>query len=210
MRETLKGLLVIAVEQAVAAPYCSSRLADAGARVIKVERPEGDFARGYDRVVHGESAYFVWLNRGKESIALDLKDDGDRLTFERLLGSADVIVENFRPGTMEKLGYGWESLHERYPKLIYAAVSGFGHSGPHSQRPAYDMVVQAMGGIMSITGEPGGESMKVGVAIVDLMCGMYASVAILGALRHRDQGGGGQYIDLALLDTHAAWLINVA
>src|ERR671924_1240508 len=149
----LSGIVVVDLSRILAGPYCTLLMAEMGARVIKVEPPKGgDDARAYGPFVKGKSTYFASVNRGKESIALDLKSEGDRAIFEKVLAKADVIVENFRPGTMEKLGYGWDTLHKKYPKLIYAAASGFGHSGPDSLRPAYDMVVQGMGGIMSITG----------------------------------------------------------
>ena len=152
----LSGITVVDLSRILAGPYCTFLMAELGARVIKVEPPgKGDDAREYGPFRNGVSTYFSSVNRGKESIALDLKSEADRRVFEALLGKADVVVENFRPGTMEKLGYGWETLHARYPKLIYASASGFGHTGPNSRDPAYDMVVQGLGGIMSITGEPG-------------------------------------------------------
>ena len=160
----LSGTTIIDLTRVLAGPYCTMVLADLGARVIKVEAPgRGDDARHIGPFVDGgRSAYFMSLNRGKESIALDLKSDDDRTIFERLVARADVLIENFRPGTMAKLGYGWASLHERYPRLIYAAVSGFGQTGPYRARPAYDMVVQAMGGIMSLTGHAGSPPTRVG------------------------------------------------
>ena len=152
----LAGIVVVDLTRVLAGPYCTMQLVDLGARVIKVERPDGgDDARHIGPFVGGKSAYFGSLNRGKQSIALDLKAAPDRAIFEKLLARADVLVENFRPGTMEKLGFGWEDLQPRFPRLIYAAVSGFGHTGPYSHRPAYDIVVQGMGGIMSLTGQPG-------------------------------------------------------
>src|SRR5262252_1545086 len=165
----LSGVTVVDLSRILAGPYCTHLMAEMGARVIKVEPPKGgDDARAYGPFVHGKSTYFASVNRGKESIALDLKKDSDRAIFDKLLAKADVIVENFRPGTMDKLGYGWESLHAKYPKLIYASASGFGHSGPHSKDPAYDMVVQGLGGVMSITGHPGGAPARVGMSIGDI------------------------------------------
>jgi crotonobetainyl-CoA:carnitine CoA-transferase CaiB-like acyl-CoA transferase len=205
----LSGIVVIDLSRILAGPYCTLLMAEMGARVIKVEPPKGgDDARAYGPFVNGKSTYFASVNRGKESIALDLKAEADRKIFKKLLEKADVVVENFRPGTMEKLGFGWDTLHKKYPKLIYASASGFGHTGPNSRDPAYDMVVQGMGGIMSITGPDRGEPAKVGVGIADVMTGMYSNIAILSALRHRDATGQGQHIDIGMLDTHVAWLAN--
>src|ERR1700743_133745 len=171
-RGPLSGITVVDLSRILAGPYCTMLMAEMGARVIKVEPPKtGDDARAYGPFIKEHSAYFASVNRGKESIALDLKADADKRIFEKLLEKADVIVENFRPGTMEKLGYGWETLHARYPKLIYACASGFGHTGPNSRDPAYDMVVQGMGGVMSITGPVGGEPVRVGMSIGDIGAG---------------------------------------
>ena len=184
-------------------------MAELGARVIKVEAPKtGDDARAYGPFLKGKSAYFMSVNRGKDSIALNLKDKGDRATFEKLLEKADVIVENFRPGTMEKLGYGWEQLHAKYPKLIYAAASGFGHSGPDSLRPAYDMVVQGMGGIMSITGTPGGPPVRIGMSIGDIGAGLYTCIGVNSALYHRAQTGQATKVDIGMFDCQLALLEN--
>ncbi|MCP4701177.1 MAG: CoA transferase [Gammaproteobacteria bacterium] len=205
----LSDLLVIDLTRVLAGPYCTMVLADLGARVVKVETPNGgDDARRFGPFIKSKSAYFMSLNRGKESIALDLKADEDRARFEKLLAQADVLVENYRPGVMEKLGYGWETLHERYPRLIYAAVSGFGHSGPYSRRPAYDMVIQAMGGIMSITGEPNGEPVRAGTSIGDITAGLFAVIGIQAALYHRQTAGTGMKTDVAMLDCQAAILEN--
>jgi len=205
----LSGILVIDLTRVLAGPYCTMVLADLGARVIKVEAPgTGDDSRGYGPFVQGKSAYFMALNRGKESIALDLKAPADRAVFERLLGRADVLVENFRPGAMERLGFGWESLHARFPRLIYAAASGFGHTGPYAPKPAYDMVVQAMGGIMSITGHPGGPPTRVGASIGDITAGLFTAIGISSALYHRAQSGTGMKIDVAMLDCQVAILEN--
>jgi len=203
------GVTVIDLTRVLAGPFSTMILSDLGARVIKVETPgTGDDAREYGPFVNGKSAYFVSVNRGKESIALNLKDDGDRTVFERLLETADIVVENYRPGTMEKLGYGWEDLHAKYPRLIYAACSGFGHTGPHSKRPAYDMVVQAMGGIMSITGQPGGEPTRVGASIGDLGAGLYTTIAMVTALYDRERTGEGRKVDVGMLDCQIALCEN--
>ena len=197
----LAGITVIDMTRVLAGPFCTLMLAELGARVIKVETPgSGDDARAYGPFINGKSVYFVSVNRGKESIALDLKDEGDREIFEKLLAKADVVVENYRPGTMEKLGYGWEDLHRRHPRLIYAACSGFGHSGPHSRRPAYDMVVQAMGGIMSITGQPGAPPTRVGMSIGDIAAGLFTAIGVNAALYDRQMTGEARKIDVAMLD----------
>jgi len=203
------GVTVIDLTRVLAGPFSTMILSDLGARVIKVETPgTGDDAREYGPFVNGKSAYFVSVNRGKESIALNLKDDADRVIFEKLLDTADIIVENYRPGTMEKLGYGWEDLHAKYPKLIYAACSGFGHTGPHSKRPAYDMVVQAMGGIMSITGQPGGEPTRVGMSIGDIGAGLYTTIGMVTALYDRERTGQGRKLDIGMLDCQIAFCEN--
>lgn len=205
----LAGLVVVDLTRVLAGPYATMILADLGARVIKVEAPgTGDDARHFGPFVNGKSGYFMSINRGKESIALDLKDDGDRATFERLLDGADIVVENFRPGTMEKLGYGWDTLHARWPGLIYAAISGFGHSGPYTKRPAYDLVVQAMGGIMSITGQPGGEPTRVGSATGDITAGLFGTIGILAAVTDRAATGEGRMVDVGMFDSQVAILEN--
>jgi CoA:oxalate CoA-transferase len=205
----LSGLLVIDMTRVLAGPYCTMVLADLGARVIKVETPEtGDDSRHIGPFIDGKSAYFMSLNRGKESIALDLKADADRAIFEDLLARADILVENYRPGVMDKLGYGWETLHARFPRLIYAAASGFGHTGPYRSRPAYDMVVQGMGGIMSITGHPGGPPTRVGTSVGDITAGLFATIGINAALYHRTSTGLGMQIDVAMLDCQIAILEN--
>ncbi len=203
------GVTVIDLTRVLAGPFSTMILADLGARVIKVETPgSGDDAREYGPFVNGKSAYFVSVNRGKESIALNLKDETDRAAFEKLLSIADIVVENYRPGTMEKLGYGWEDLHAKFPKLIYAACSGFGHTGPHSKRPAYDMVVQAMGGIMSITGQPGGDPTRVGMSIGDIGAGLYTTIGMVTALYDRERTGEGRKIDIGMLDCQIALCEN--
>ncbi len=205
----LSGITVVDLTRVLAGPYCTMVLADLGARVIKVEAPGvGDDARHIGPFVNGKSAYFMSLNRGKESIALDLKEDGGRAVFEDLLEGADVVVENFRPGTMERLGYGWPALHERYPRLIHAAASGFGQTGPYSRRPAYDLVVQAMGGIMSLTGEDGGAPVRVGTSIGDIAAGLFTAIGINAALFHRHATGRGMMVDVAMLDCQVAMLEN--
>jgi itaconate CoA-transferase len=201
----LSGLLVVTLEQAVAAPMCSCRLADAGARVIKIERPEGDFARGYDHLVHGESAYFVWLNRGKESVALDLARSDDRLLLEAMLARADVFVQNLKPGAAAKLGFPIERLRERYPRLIICSISGYGESGPYAQRKAYDLLIQAESGLASVTGSPG-EPSRVGVSVVDIATGMNAYEAILEALLLRARKGEGAALSIAMFDAMADWM----
>src|SRR5690349_13045802 len=205
----LSGITIIDLSRILAGPYCTLLLAELGARVIKVETPgSGDDARQYGPFKGGKSTYFASINRGKESIALDLKSKADRDIFERLLDKADVLVENFRPGTMERLGYGWDTLHPRYPRLIYAAASGFGHTGPYSHYPSYDMVVQGLGGIMSITGTPGGDLVRVGTSIGDLGGGLYATIALNAALYHREKTGEATKIDVALFDCQLALLEN--
>ncbi|HEY4470667.1 MAG TPA: CoA transferase [Stellaceae bacterium] len=205
----LSGITIVDLSRILAGPYCTLLLAELGARVIKVEVPKtGDDARQYGPFKGGKSTYFASVNRGKESIALDLKAPGDREIFERLLDKADAVVENFRPGTMEKLGYGWEALHPRYPRLVYAAASGFGHTGPYSHYPSYDMVVQGLGGIMSITGVPDGPLVRVGTSIGDLAGGLYTAVALNAALMHRERTGEATKVDVALFDCQLALLEN--
>ncbi|WP_289294729.1 CaiB/BaiF CoA-transferase family protein [uncultured Reyranella sp.] len=205
----LSGILVIDLSRILAGPYCTLLMAEMGARVIKVEPPKGgDDARAYGPFVNGKSAYFASVNRGKESIALDLKADADRKIFEKLLEKADVVVENFRPGTMEKLGYGWETLHAKYPQLIYASASGFGHTGPNSKDPAYDMVMQGQGGIMSITGNEGQPPSRVGMSIGDIGAGLYTAVAVNAAIVHRLKTGESTKVDIAMFDCQLALLEN--
>ena len=205
----LSGVTVIDLSRILAGPYCTMMMAELGARVIKVEPPKGgDDARAYGPFIEGRSMYFASVNRGKESIALDLKLDADRSIFEKLLSKADVVVENFRPGTMEKLGYGWEQLHPKYPRLIYASASGFGHTGPNSKDPAYDMVVQGMGGIMSVTGYPEVPPARVGMSIGDIGAGLYTAVAVNAALLHRFRTGESTKVDIAMFDCQIALLEN--
>jgi formyl-CoA transferase len=201
----LEGLLVVSVEQAVAAPQCTCRLADAGARVIKVERPEGDFARRYDGLVHGESAYFVWLNRGKQSVVLDLAKPDDKALLEAMLAKADVFVQNLKPGALAKLGFPFERLRRDYPRLICCSISGYGESGPYAQRKAYDMLIQAESGLASITGGPEAPA-RAGVSVVDIAAGMNAYEAILEALLTRARTGEGATIAISMFDAMADWM----
>ncbi len=208
-RGPLSDITVVDLSRILAGPYCTFLMAEMGARVIKVEPPgKGDDAREYGPFREGKSTYFSSINRGKESIALDLKAPADKRIFERLLERADVLVENFRPGTMEKFGYGWETLHRRYPRLIYAAASGFGHSGPNSRDPAYDMVMQGLGGMMSITGQPGQPPVRVGMSIGDIGAGLYTAVAVNAALLHRERSGEATKVDIAMFDCQLALLEN--
>jgi len=201
----LEGLLVVSLEQAVAAPTCTCRMADAGARVIKIERPEGDFARGYDALVHGESAYFVWLNRGKQSVVLDLTSDDDKALLEAMLAKADVFVQNLKPGALSKLGFAIPRLRRDYPRLITCSISGYGESGPYAKRKAYDLLIQAESGLASITGGPEAPA-RVGVSIVDVTTGMNAYEAILEALIARGKRGEGSAISVSLFDAMADWM----
>ena len=205
----LAGITVVDLTRILAGPYSTLDLANLGARVIKVEQPRiGDFARGIGPFVGGKSLYFAALNYDKESIALDLKSPDDRVIFDELLGAADVLVENFRPGTMEKLGYGWDAVHARWPRLVYGAASGFGQTGPLRSRRAYDMVVQAMGGILSLTGPRGGPPARVGISIGDIAAGLFLAVGIQAALVKRAQTGAGTFVDVAMLDCQLAILEN--
>jgi len=205
----LAGVTVLDLSRVLAGPYCTMMLADLGARVIKVENPRGgDDSRAYGPFVQGVSAYFMSVNRGKESIALDLKAAPDRQLFESILPQVDVLVENFRPGTMEKHGYGWEQLRARHPSLIYAATSGFGHTGPYRDRAACDMVVQAMGGIMSLTGQPNSPPTRVGTSIGDIVAALFTAIGIVSALYDRRAGGPGRKIDVSMLDCQVAILEN--
>src|SRR5579864_2111348 len=201
----LQGLTVIAVEQAVAAPFCSSRLADAGAHVVKIERPEGDFARGYDAAAKGQSSYFVWLNRGKDSAVVDLATKEGRTELERLIASADVLLQNLKPGSMDKLGFSLERLKKDYPSLITCTITGYGDEGPYAHRKAYDLLIQAETGLASITGGPEGPA-RVGVSIVDIATGAAAQTAILEALIMRATGHAGADIRISMFDVMADWL----
>ncbi len=201
----LDGLLAVSLEQAVAAPTCSVRLADAGARVIKVERPEGDFARGYDHVAKGESTHFVWLNRGKESVALDLKRPEDLALARRMIGKADVFIQNLAPGAAARLGLDPMALRRGHPRLITCSISGYGETGPYAEMKAYDLLVQAETGLASITGRPEGPG-RVGVSVCDIAAGMYAHAAVLEALLARERTGEGRAIAVSLFDAMADWM----
>lgn len=207
MKAPLQDITILDLTHVLAGPYCSMILSDLGAKVIKVERPgRGDDTRHFPPFRDGHSAYFATINRNKKSIALNLKDDADRATFDRLLAQVDVVMENYRPGVMERLGYGWDSLSEKHPHLIYGAVSGFGHTGPDALRPAYDMVVQARGGVMSITGEKGRDPVRVGASVGDIVAGMFLGHGLLAALYQREKTGKGQKVDVAMLDSQLAIL----
>ncbi len=201
------GLLVIDLTRVLAGPYCTMMLAELGARVVKVECPgAGDDSRSFDPFVEGRSAYFQSINRGKESVVLDLKADGDRAVFLEMVRRGDVVAENFRPGTLDRLGLGWEQLRQVNPRLIYAAVSGFGRTGPWSGRPAYDMIVQALGGLMSVTGHPGGPPTKAGTSVGDITGGLFLLAGVSAALFHRERTGEGMLVDVAMLDGQIAIL----
>ena len=201
----LEGLIVVSVEQAVAAPFCSSRLADAGAHVVKVERPEGDFARGYDAAAKGQSSYFVWLNRGKNSVVIDLATKEGRAALEELIASADVLLQNLKPGSMDKLGFSLERLRKDYPALICCTISGYGDDGPYADRKAYDLLIQAESGLASITGGPEGPS-RVGISVVDIATGATAHASILEALIARGRTGKGADIRISMFDVMADWM----
>jgi formyl-CoA transferase len=201
----LEGIKVVAVEQAVAAPFCSSRLADAGAHVIKVERPEGDFARGYDAAAKGQSSYFVWLNRGKDSVVIDLATKEGRQHLEQLIAGADVLLQNLKPGSMDKLGFSLQRLKQDYPALVCCTITGYGDDGPYADRKAYDLLIQAESGLASITGGPEGPS-RVGVSIVDIATGATAHASILEALIARGRTGKGADIRISMFDVMADWL----
>jgi crotonobetainyl-CoA:carnitine CoA-transferase CaiB-like acyl-CoA transferase len=208
MTGALDGFLVLDFTRVLSGPYCTMQLADAGARVIKIEQPgSGDDTRAWGPpFVHGESAYFLSINRNKESLTLDLKHPEATRILDRLLARADVLVENFRPGTMARLGLAYEQITHRYPRLVYCSISGFGQTGPRSAEPGYDAVVQAEGGLMSITGDAGGPPFRLGVAISDIVSGMFAAQGIAFALLARERTGRGQLVDIAMLDATAALL----
>ena len=205
----LSGLLVLDLTRVLVGPYCTMILSDLGARVIKVEAPGvGDDSRGFGPFIEDQSAYFMSLNRNKESIALNLKVEEDKKIFEKILDKTDILVENFKPGTLTKWGYGWENLKDKYPKLIYASASGFGQTGPLKELPAYDMVVQGMGGLMSVTGQPNSEPTRVGTSIGDITAGLFTAIGINAALYDRQKTGKGMYIDVSMLDCQIAILEN--
>ncbi len=203
--DDLKGLLVVTLEQAVAAPYCSGRLADSGARVIKIERPEGDFARRYDKAAKGESAYFVWLNRGKESLTLDIKKDEDRALLARILAKADVFIQNLVPGAAERAGFGSLALRQKNRRLITVDITGYGEDGPYADMKAYDLLVQAESGLCSINGGPEAPA-RVGVSVCDIAAGMAAHAAVLQALYARERTGEGRGIKTSLFAGMADWM----
>jgi len=208
----LKGLKVFDLTRVLAGPTCVQMLADLGADVIKIEKPgSGDDTRGFaPPVMPGttESAYFVGVNRNKRSVTLDIaKPEGQALAL-RLIAQSDILVENFKVGALAKYGLGYEQLHAKFPGLVYCSITGFGQTGPYAPRPGYDSLVQAMGGVMSLTGEPDGPPQKVGVPVADLFAGLYGCIGVLAALRHRDATGQGQQVDIGMLDTHVAWLAN--
>jgi itaconate CoA-transferase len=205
MTVPLSGIFAVTLEQAVAAPLCSCRLADAGARVVKVERPEGDFARNYDHLAGGESAYFVWLNRGKESICLDLTVNADKAVLAAMLGKADVFVQNLKPGAIAKLGFAIDKLRQKHPRLIVCSISGYGDEGPYAQRKAYDMLIQAESGVASVTGGADAPA-RVGVSLCDIGAGMYAYEAILEAIIARERTGAGAAISVSMFDAMADWM----
>ena len=205
----LSGLLVLDLTRVLVGPYCTMILSDLGARVIKVEAPGvGDDSRGFGPFIEDQSAYFMSLNRNKESIALNLKVEEDKKIFDKILDKTDILVENFKPGTLTKWGYGWENLKDKYPKLIYASASGFGQTGPLKELPAYDMVVQGMGGLMSVTGQPNSEPTRVGTSIGDITAGLFTAIGINAALYDRQKTGKGMYIDVSMLDCQIAILEN--
>ena len=201
----LSGLFVLSLEQAVAAPYCSSRLADAGARVVKIERPEGDFARNYDTAVNGLSSYFVWLNRGKESFVADIKNPGDAAVLHAMMAQADVFIQNLAPGAAERAGFGSDALRMRYPRLVTVDITGYGKGHDYSDMKAYDLLVQAESGLTQITGHPAGPG-RVGVSVCDIACGMSAHAAILEALIGRGITGKGAKLEVSLFDGMADWM----
>ena len=209
MNGPLKDLLVVDLTRVLVGPYCTMILSDLGARVIKIEAPEiGDDSRGFGPFIEDYSAYFMSLNRGKESIALNLKNEDDTKIFEKILAKADILVENFKPGTLEKWGFGWNEVSKKYPKLIYASASGFGQTGPLKELPAYDMVVQGMGGLMSVTGHPNSEPTRVGTSIGDITAGLFTAIGINAALYDRQKTGKGTFIDVSMLDCQIAILEN--
>ena len=205
MTKPLSGLLVLSLEQAVAAPYCSAKLADAGARVIKIERLEGDFARHYDKFVKGQSTYFVWLNRGKESLTVDVKAPKDAALLHRILAKADIFIQNLAPGAAARAGFGSEDLRAKYPRLITCDISGYGEKGPYRDMKAYDLLVQAESGLAAVTGPPEAPG-RVGVSICDISTGLTAYSAILEALQERAHTGRGSGVAVSLFDVIADWM----
>lgn len=206
----LDGVTVVSLEQAVAAPFATRQLADLGARVIKVERPGlGDFARQYDHTVHGEASYFVWLNRGKESIELDIKSEGDRAVLDRIIAGADVFVQNLLPGAVDRLGLDAATLREAQPELIHCSISGYGSEGPYRSKKAYDLLVQCESGLVGTTGTPDSVA-KVGISVADIATGMYAYSGILSALLRRERSSDGATLEVAMLDALGEWMMQPA
>jgi len=209
--QPLHGVRVLDLSRVLAGPYCTMVLGDLGADVIKVEPPDGDETRAWGPpFAGGESAYYLCVNRNKRGMTVNLKTDEGRDIVRKLAGRSDVLVENFRPGTLARFGLDYETLRSDSPGLVYCSISGFGQTGPLRDRPGYDFMIQAMGGLMSFTGEPDGEPMKVGVAVTDITAGLYAVIAILAALQARTVSGEGQYLDISLFDSQLGWLANVA
>ena len=217
MKSPLKGIKILDLTRVLAGPYCTQILGDLGAEIIKVERPEtGDDTRGFAppflKNDNGEetdlSAYYCGANRNKKSITINLSEKQGQELVKMLLKDCDILVENFKTGTLKKFGLAYEDLKEDFPRLIFCSITGFGQTGPYASRPGYDGLIQAMGGVMGLTGDPDGEPMKVGVPIGDLMAGMYAAVGILAAVKHQADNDEGQFIDIGMLDTHVAWLAN--
>ena len=209
MQSLLAGVRVLDLTRVLAGPYASMVLADLGAEVIKVELPgQGDESRSFGPFQNGESAYYASVNRGKKSITVDMRDERGAALVQRLAGECDVLVENFRPGSMDRFGLGYAQLHQRYPRLVYASISGFGQTGPYAQRPAYDVLIQAMGGLASITGEPSGAPVRVGSSIADLSAALFGAIGILAALTRARESGAGQQIDISMLDCQVALLEN--
>lgn len=204
----LDGITVVSLEHAIAAPFCTRQLADLGARVIKVERPgTGDFARGYDQRVNGLASHFVWTNRSKESLTLDLKQDSATEVLDSLLATADVLVQNLAPGAAARMGLSFEALHQRFPRLIVCDISGYGAGGPYEKKKAYDLLIQSEGGFLSVTGGPGEEEMaKAGCSIADIAAGMYAYTGILSALLLRGRTGEGSHLDVSMLESLVEWM----
>lgn len=207
----LKGIRVLDLSRVLAGPFCSMTLSDLGAEVIKVEIPgRGDDTRAFPPYIDGESSYFMSLNRGKKSITMNLKDEDATKAFHRIAEKCDVVLENFRPGVTARLGVDYETLCKLNPRLIYCSISSFGQTGPNAQLPGYDLIIQGMGGLMGLTGEPGRPPVRVGMAVTDLCAGMYAVIGILSALRTREITGRGQYIDVSMLDGSVSWMTYAA
>lgn len=206
-RGPLAGVRVLDLSRVLAGPYCTTLLYELGADILKIEMPgHGDDTRAFPPFKNGESVYFASINRGKRSLALNLKDDGDRAVFEKLLARADVLIENFQPGAMTRLGLDYEALKKRHPQLLYASISGFGHTGPYRDLPAYDLIVQALGGMISINGPEGGPGVRLGISLADLAAGVFAALAISSALYERRASGKGRFIDIAMLDVQTMLL----